>query len=348
MKPTIKDIAERLGISSATVCNALGGKDGVNEQTRQDVLRVAAEIGYIQDDFTPPERTERAVIHVIVAKRPSLGELHPRRCSILLEAVESACTAQGFAVQVSYLDVTAVSSEDIRRRLRGCRGEGILLVATELDDADLASFSPIEIPLVLLDANPGIRLLDAAASNDMQGMGQAVSHLCEMGHTRIGLLCSSVPSCSLRRRWEGYRNALYANGLRPDASLEIALRPEISKAVEDMGQFLKNTSSLPTALVADSDLLAVSAMRAAALHGLRVPQELSVVGFGDTPYSLLANAALTSVREDAAGIGISGARMLLSRLKAHRRRGAVDHACLTLLSGTHLILRESVCKQQEC
>ncbi len=348
MKPTIKDIAERLGLSPATVCNALGGKDGVNEQTRQEVLRTAAEMGYIQDGFSPPERIERAIIHVIVARKPSLGEVYPRRCSALLEAAESACTAQGFAVQISYLDITAMSAEDIRRRLRGCRGEGILLVATELDDIDLASLSPIEVPLVLLDANPGTYPFDTAASNDMQGMGQAVSHLCEMGHTHIGLLYSSVPSCSLRRRREGYRNALYANGLSPDTSLEIALYPEISRAVEDMGRFLKNTSSLPTALVADSDILAVSAMRAAALHGLRVPQELSVVGFGDTPYCLLANAALTSVREDAAQIGAAGAQMLLSRLKSHRRRGVADHACLTLLSGTCLILRESVCKQQEC
>jgi LacI family transcriptional regulator len=211
---------------------------------------------------------------------------------------------------------------------------GVLTVATSVSPAQARMFARADLPLVAIDPlNPDDSVISVSSTNFTGGV-QAAAHLVELGHRRIALAGGPADSVTGRERDHGYRSALETAGLVPDEAL--MLQGEFTfEAGVAMGLELLGRDAPPSAIFAACDLSALGVLEAARQAGLRVPQDLSVVGFDDTPAALWSAPPLTTVRQNMTGMGRVALRTLVEIAEG---REPVSHR---IELATSLVLRQS-------
>ena len=218
--------------------------------------------------------------------------------------------------------------------LREATDGGILVLPEHSSEELVAAFSggyPLVVvdPLAPLDARiPSVSAAHAA------GAEQAVQHLVELGHRRIAAITGPPGWVASEERRRGYRGALAAAGLPFDAALELAADFDFEPGTQAAAVLL-DLDPRPTAIFAFSDMIAVGAMRAARARGIRIPEELSIVGFDDSAYATVVDPALTTVRQPLNEMGVTAVDLLLRLL----REEVLD--TLHLEPFTRLIVRET-------
>jgi LacI family transcriptional regulator len=134
--------------------------------------------------------------------------------------------------------------------------------------------------------------------NNLGGIYMGTKHLIEKGHRHIGYLKSATPIQNFIERYEGYLRALAEAGLHPDEKYCFSLRANMEDAYTDMKTYLENNNPLPTALIADNDLIAFGAIKALTEFNVKIPSDVSVVGFDDMPFCSMSNPPLTTIGVD--------------------------------------------------
>jgi LacI family transcriptional regulator len=186
----------------------------------------------------------------------------------------------------------------------------VLTVTTALEPAQVRAFARAGLPLVAIDPPSADDSVVSVASTNFTGGVLAASHLLELGHRRIALAGGPEGSVTARERDHGYRSALETAGLPPDEALMVAGEYTYESGVA-IGLELLGRPEPPTAIFAASDLTALGVLEAARQAGLRVPRDLSVVGFDDTPVVLWSAPPLTTVRQNMTGLGRVALRTLV-------------------------------------
>lgn len=285
-RPTLKAIAKRAGVSVATVSRALSGRGRVDPVTRQRILRIAEELGYAPDMAARSlvlRRTENVglLIHALQPLSPHTfyGEI--------LTAVERELRRHRY-----HLHFAAVEDEALPLLVKENRVDGLLLVGCDLPATLIRSLKDCGVPLVLVDNHlPGI---DSIFTDNVGGAFQATAHLIRLGHRRIAFVAETLDNLSFRERFEGYRQALEAHGLPFDPALVAEGERGFEGGSVAIQRLLERAR--PTAVVAANDPTAVSAMRAIRAYGLRVPDDIAVVGFDDDPLAVHTDPPLTTMR----------------------------------------------------
>ncbi len=333
MAVTVKDIADVLQISPATVSLAINNRRGVSEKTRERVFEVARELGYTKS--TAPVRTNAHTIQCIIFKQRATAGLDTSFFSKMMEGVQSRAGASGGALMLSYVN----AEENIAQRLEKiCAGGagGVILLATELTPENVAPFLAIDLPLVVLDAYFENLPLDCVLINNAQGAFVATSYLARQGHTEIGYLTSKVRTVNFSERHEGYRKAFRKQKLVKREEYSFQLTPSIEGACTDMKAALQLRPKLPTAFFADNDVIAAGAIRAFKEMGVRVPEDVSVVGFDDIPLCSSLDPPLTTVGVPKERLG----SLAMDRLYAKIEQAVPEFVKIEV--GTTLIERASV------
>jgi LacI family transcriptional regulator, repressor for deo operon, udp, cdd, tsx, nupC, and nupG len=329
----IDDVARLAGVSTATVSRALRGLPVVAEETRIRVANAAAALGYVAS----PSASRLAG-----GRTGSVGVVVPRITrwffATVVEAAEEALYQAGLDVLLYNLG----GREQTRRRLFHARAlhkrvDGVVLVATPLHEDDLTAVAGLQLPGVTVSSGtpvpgwPSIRIDDVAAARTATG------HLVALGHARIAHI-SGDPLDELaftthlaRRR--GYREALSAAGLVADPHLDVESEFTVGGG-ERATELLLRSGDPPTAIFAACDEMAIGAMRAMRAAGLRVPDDVSVVGIDD--HDLAAALGLTTVAQPAAEQGRQAAATLLQSLVGHPMPAESP-----VLLPTRLVVRES-------
>ncbi|MHA6621062.1 LacI family DNA-binding transcriptional regulator [Pseudonocardia sp. DLS-67] len=294
-RPTQRDIAERAGVSTATVSYVLSGRGGGAKppppETRERVLRAVAETGYQLDQAGRSLRRQRTDVVALMYPAPS-SPWSDR----LAEELQVAAADRGFAV-VALPVITGASTAAILRILRQRYIDGaVLLHDCPLDGAELAALAAQGRSLVVFDDDLEPDGFDVVRQDRLTACRAAIERLIAAGHRRIAFLGHADdhggPLADVKLR--SYRDGLAAHGIAEDAGLVRAVadsRPDAYAAVRD----LLRRPDPPTALVSATDRAAIDGIWAARDLGVTVPDRLAVIGIGNIPEGLMISPPLTSV-----------------------------------------------------
>ena len=298
MKPTIKMIAQKAGVSLATVSNALNNKRGVSPATIKLVMRIAEESGYDVNTSkvsnTNPQRSIRA-IRLITFRKHGLVIQDTPFFTELIHSIESECFNQGF--ELLFAQIQAWEPDDCRRLEQLLLEADVanLLLATEMEQEDLVLLAHVKSPILLLDSYFKSEDWNAVTINNYEAGYRAARFLIDHGHHKIGLITSSSLFNNIYYRWSGYRDALETAGLAVNPEFEVKIEPTLEGSYRDMKRWLEAVHELPTAFFAANDVLAVGAMRALKEFGVKIPEDLSIIGMDDTPICLAVNPPLSTI-----------------------------------------------------
>jgi DNA-binding LacI/PurR family transcriptional regulator len=310
-RPTITDVARRAGVSPTAVSFAVNGRPGVAEGTRRRILTVAEELGWRPSAHARALMEARArVIGLVLTREPEQLEVDAFFVRFLA-GVERALAQSDYALllQVRALGEEGEALSSYARLAAGARVDGFLLTDIELADPRFALLQELGMPAVVAGHPVGECPFPAVETEHAAGVRAAVEHLVGLGHERVGFVGTDerLEYVQVRRReWE---RALRATGRAPGPDAFAGPRDRHATAATAA---LLERPERPTALVFTSDALAMAGLAVARERGLRVPQDLSVTGFDDSPLAALASPPLTSVRVDYRSFGEAAAGLLLA------------------------------------
>ncbi len=309
-RATIGDVARHAGVSIATVSRVVNGRYGVAAGTVDRVRLAIDELGYEASLIARSLRSQQTnVIGVLVS------DIEPFSAEVL-KGVANALRGTEYELIV-YSGGHGTSQVGWEKRylsrLSGTLTDGTILVTPTVTDV------PTRQPVIAVDPHAGSTSFTTVASQNQVGAMAATRHLLELGHTRIGFLGGRHDLESAKLREAGYRAALHEAGLSVDPTLIADGGFQRATAIAPARALLSRPDR-PTAVFAANDLSAIATMDVAAELGMRIPDDLSVVGFDNVPESALTDPPLTTVDQSIQQLGEVAAQMLIELIEAPGRR----------------------------
>lgn len=313
-KPTISDVAVRAGVSKGAVSFALNDKPGVSAQTRSRIVQAAAELG-----FTP----SAAARALSVRRSDTLGLILTRDPDMLgsdpffppfMAGVESVIAPMGRALTLRFveLDQEAAAYTDIARSQRV---DGVVVADLRVDDPRPGLLAGLDLPFVTLNRPDVPSAGPAVCVDDRQGVKDALDHLIGLGHRVIAHVAGPRNYLHAKSRRDEWRRVLQVNGLE-------VIEPAEADFTAAGGAYateqLLDGASAPTAILYSNDLMAMAGLAVANRRGLRVPGELSIVGYDDAELAAHLHPPLSTVRTDAYRWGRAAAATLMELIDRHR------------------------------
>jgi LacI family transcriptional regulator len=327
---TIREIAELAGVSIATVSRVVNGRDDVAPETRELVARVIQERGYT---------TNRSARGLSAGRTGLVGMLvplvYPVYFSAILSGVAEALYEQDLRLLLSPTQHEHDREVSLLDRLVDGMADGALIVLPEESSEELERLLEQGYRFVVVDPMlPLGERIPCVSAAHASGADQAMRHLLGLGHRRIAALTGPRGWVATEDRRRGYHAALAAAGILPDPALEVESDFEIAGGIEASGRLL-DMAKPPTAIFAFNDNLAIGTIEAARKRGLRVPDDLSVVGFDDVEHATIVTPTLTTVRQPLAEMGRMAVTLLMRLLERQR------FETLRVELATRLVVRES-------
>ena len=325
----IRQIADLAGVSIATVSRVLNGRGDVSEETRELVSRVIRENGYTANRSARGLSAGRTgLVGVLVPL------VFPAYFSGILAGAAEALSERDFQIVLSPTGGEHEREVSIVDRLHGLT-DGALIILPEESSEELERLLDSGFRFVVLDPlMPLEERIPSVSAAHTSGADQAMKHLLDLGHRRVGQITGPRGWVATEDRRRGYRAALAAAGILPDPTLEQEAEPEIDPGRAAAEQLL-DLPERPTAIFAFNDNIAIGAIQAARARGIRVPEELSIVGFDDIEHAPIVTPALTTVRQPLAEMGRTAVSLLMRLLEGQR------FETLHVELATRLVVRDS-------
>ena len=328
---TIREIAVQAGVSPAAVSLVINNKKGVSEETRKRILAVMEESGY-----SPAVRKKgEKPLKIVVLKYRVHGiafEENQGFIASIVDRIESECRHHGYDLMM-YSCEPATAAATIRDMMN-TPPDGVILIATELPEEDIPLLDMIDVPLVALDQNLYHPNADCVVMDNVNLMASLVKYLVDHGYREIGYFKFSQAVRNCDERYQGYLAALERLGL--EAPEPVILKPTVDGAFEDLAAMIRSGAYIPHgAVVCDNDTIAIGAIKAIREAGYSIPEDISIIGFDDIPFSATTMPALTTMRISRSAMGEMAVNILRRRMKHP------DYPCMKLLLGGKLIIRNS-------
>lgn len=343
-KPTLQDIANRLNISPASVSRALADNPRISAGLRQQVQKTAAEIGYVPNAAARALRTSKPDMAALMV--PNLSVLRTDGNLDVLQAIDEELGLQGIRMMVASYHQPSLVPATMRKVLADPRLAGLLFLTNYITEELLDMITRSPTPTVLVNAYPertwekwdGICV---SGTENLFGAELATKHLLANGHERIGALVCEPGQRDADLREEGYLDAMEKADL--DVSPNFMVRCDFHRGFETGRRAIHRLMAScgedrPTALFCSSDEIAAGALRGLMEVGLRVPEDMELVGFGNHPLSVALTPALTTVTHDGVAVGRGASRLFLGLLEGKTPKSASDSQ---FLQPAELIVRES-------
>ncbi|MEV4013741.1 substrate-binding domain-containing protein [Nonomuraea angiospora] len=306
-RATLADVAAAAGVSVPTVSKVLSGKKHVSAATRDKVLEAVRAFGY--EAPRPPSTPRAGLVDLLI---DGLGSPWAQ---VLIRGAEQAAARWGFSLVVTS---SARADFDLRRWIgivRKRSTDGIVLVLSRANQEEISAIEELlHVPLVLLDpvGKRDPRISTVGATNWSGGV-MATTHLLELGHTRIGFIGGPLDTQCTLDRYEGYLAAHRTFGIDPDPALT-RYGDFLISGGRAFGAELLDRPDRPTAIFAGSDMQAAGVYQAATERGIRVPAQLSVVGFDDSTWCEMMSPPLTTVRQPLDDMANEAVRLISEEL----------------------------------
>lgn len=320
-RATLADVAAAAGVSKATVSKALNGRDDVGDETRERVLAAANQLGYRPTTATGPVSDRRAVAVVfdIPASPYILGVLQGALAAATDEQVDLLAR---LAPERTTRTQRAIARDWVAEQ-RAVGVVGIIGLTLSAPNALIHAAADATVPFVMVDpVDTQHPSMISVGSSNWAGARTAAEHLLALGHERIAWIGGPEGSDAARDRLYGYQAALDAAGLRVDPALVRADAFAVPTGARHAYELL-TAPNPPTAIMAADDEIAVGVLASAHALGLRVPEQLSVTGFDDTPQAAWTTPPLTTVHQHLEGMGRLAVQTVVAM--ADGRRPASRH-----------------------
>jgi LacI family transcriptional regulator len=335
-KVTIRQIADQFGVSISTVSLALNDKPGISSELRARIKGAAKSAGYpIKSSSVAVHHEKLNTLGLLVKTEPGLLPTSNPFYSRVIAGVDEACKDLGLNLLFSMLPVDEHNRpQKLPPFIQDSMVDGFLMVGAFLDETISSILDEWTVPIVLVDGYSDTERYDMVVSDNFGASYQAVEYLIGLGHRHIAMI-GGEPDCypSLRDRRNGYTRAIKDNEL--DSLYYANFNITRSQGEAEITSLMQNNPQI-TALFAINDNVAVGAIRAVQGMGLKVPGDVSIVGYDDTVLATTVSPALTTMHVDTIAMG-QGAAHLVS-LRMHRP----DATRVTLVVHPTLIERDSV------
>lgn len=331
---SIREVARLAGVSTATVSNTINRPEMVHPATRERVNEAIERLGFIPNQHARQlNGLASGVIAVVVidASNPFFAEV--------ARAIEETSSAEyDNVVIVGSSGGSTVKERKLMRLLAGQRVAGILLSPAEGESLDVEWLSSLPVPVVLLDSRSSFGGCSVSV-DDVEGGRLAADHLLDLGHRRLAFIGGASAIRQHADRWLGAYEAVRARGLDPDVILTRIQTSTIDlpAGFEAAGTLL--TDRRPTGILCANDVIAFGVYRRLTQHGLRVPEDVSIVGYDDIDVAADWIVPLTSVRQPTAEMGRVGTRLLVEHSS-----GEADHEHRQIVFQPTLIERLSTAR----
>ena len=309
-RPTIVDVARRAGVSKSLVSLVMRGAPNVSDEKRQRVLGIAADLGY----------RPNAVARSLVRQRTNLlgvllSDLHNPFFAEVIDGIQAEAVERGYRTIIGTGDRVELSEARALDTMLELRTEGLILASPILPMRRIAEASR-EVPTVLVARGSRSSSVDSVANDDTAGAALAVGHLASLGHRRIAHIDGGDGAGSRERR-RGYERAMDRHDLAGE------VRVVAGSYTEEGGwqgvRSLFSRGRAPTAVFAANDLAAIGTLSALAEQGIRVPEDVSVVGYDNTSLAAVHHIHLTTVDQPRPEMGRTAVSLILERLDGERR-----------------------------
>lgn len=326
----LREIAKAANVSLTTVSLVLNGKPGVGKETRERVRQFLRENGYPVDGGKDPSNS---ICFLKYIRHSHLVNGNPGFVTQIMDAVEQECRKHGYNLQV--VTVHSLSARELEEILSKPSIKGVILLGTELSSEEISALQGIKKPLLVVDNALPHLPVNAVTMDNRQAIFSAVEHLVQLGYRRIGFLYNSIPSSNDTERRLAFEEALICRGLPFDPQLVYPIFPTMEGSYHSIQELLNAGTAFPSALIANNDSIAIGAMRAFKAHSIRIPEDISIIGFDGLSFSALADPPLTTVNVSCESIGSWSTHILLDTIK-----GRCPTSC-KMLVGTQLEIRGS-------
>lgn len=329
MSITIKDIAKLANVSHTTVSRALNNSPLINEETKSKIKAIAEELHYV------PNYSAKSLV---LDKSYTIGLffssiIQSTSPSFFYETIRGINTV----IEEKYnLVVRGVNSYGDYCTINNKRFDGIILMSqSDNDNAFIYHVIKQEIPLIILDREVEEKNLINVLSDDEEGTFKAVEHLIQNGHKDIAIIEGKLKFKSAKKRKDGFLKALIKYKLPINSEFMVEGSYDMKSGYEGMKRLL-NLPKRPSAVFCSNDDMAIGAIKAIFDKGLRIPEDISIVGFDDREFSEYTTPSLTTVKRPIEEISIIAGKKLIEVINGKKYEGE------KIYIKTKLILRDSV------
>jgi len=336
----MRDVAREAGVSVNTVSRALSGKPDVSPNTRARILKIAERLGYRPNRLARGLRSNKTfTIGVVVTDiaNPFFGAL--------VKGVEEAARKSNYSIILQDTDEDYEREKEAIQVMLAERVDGLLITPVQTKTETIEELKEAGLPFVLLGRYFDDLETDYVVTDDVQGGYLATEHLIKLGHKRIAMINGPLHISSAKERFEGYKRALAHHGVELDESLVSAGAITMEDGYQ-AAQALFQRRKRPTAVFCYSDFVAFGVIKAIREYGLRIPDDVAIVGYDDVDFSSYIDVPLTTVRIFKEELGKQAVVLLLEKVQDEVINGKNDARRGRLKLDVSLIIRESTCPKR--
>ena len=311
---TLKMVAEKAGVSVNTASRAINNKPDINEKTKKRILEIAQELGYIRNSAAVALRTKKTrTIGVVIAdnRNPFYAEV--------LNGMEIAAREKNYHIILANTQRNYKKEEEAINLLLAKRVDGLLIAPVQDRDDDIKKLIEANIPFVIVGRDFNDIDLDAVYNDEVKGGFLATEYLIKKGHKKIAFINGVLHKSPAKGRLKGYKKALkeceipFNDALISVGDIDVKDGYERTKKLFEKGLDF-------TAIFAYNDMMAFGSMQAIKEKGLRIPEDIGLVGYDDIQFSSLISPSLTTIRLKKKELGIESVKLLFSRINGNRKK----------------------------
>jgi DNA-binding LacI/PurR family transcriptional regulator len=331
-RPTIVDIARAAGVSKGAVSYALNGRPGVSADTRARILQVASELGWVPSSAARALSNHRAdAVGMVAFREPEVLWTEPYFMRVIA-GVEGTLAERGVALLLATVHDTETELDTYRRWWAGRRVDGVLMLDMRVKDPRPALLRSLGTPAVVLGAQRAYRGIPGTRVEDQHAMDKAVGHLAEHGHEHIARVSGPLRLEHAALRWTYFEEACRATYGRTQPQLATDYTAAGGLACTER---LLGARRPPTAIIYDNDVMAAAAVTELTSTGVRIPADLAVLAWDDSPLCELVRPAITAFTHDVTAEAGLAARLLLDHVETTAAKDVwLDARTLTVRAST--------------
>ena len=299
----MEDIAKIAKVSKAAVSLALNGKPGISAGTRERILTIVRDQGYLPKSMIKADQVYgvgKTLRFIVFTKAGIVLEQYYKQPFFmeLIHFLEERARSHGYSLMFSAINVQD-DQQGVQQFLSEGNSKGMILLGTNLDQEMIRQIAGMETNLVVLDTCFETLAVNFVVMNNVKGAYDAGRYLCEHGHERIGYVQSDIRMYNFDMRRQGFMTALLEHRLNVNDSDLFTVTPTLLSVQEDFKQQiqarLNRNESLPTAMFCECDYIAISVIKSLAEMGIRVPEDISIIGFDNISEAEVISPELTTI-----------------------------------------------------
>jgi DNA-binding LacI/PurR family transcriptional regulator len=327
MVHTMREVAKRAGVSLATVSRVLNNTKAVSDDVRQRVLDVVNKFDYVKNVHAKRLSTGRSDLFGLV-----ISEIANPFFAEIIRGFQATAWARGYDVLLCNTEYDAGRTDAIIRKLRESDVRGVAIATATVERKVTRELTAAGIPLVFFNSDPAVKFVSNICIEYEHGVNKAIQHVVDLGHSKCAVIAGPADNRIAVTIKNVLVSGLTSRGLEPVCVLESNYRVDAgASAVREV----LSRPEIPTMMFCGNDLIAMGAMSALEESGVRVPEDVSVLGIDDIFFAYLARPPLTTIKVPREQLGIKAFEALNQTLNAKRHQGS------NYILGTDLVVRKS-------